>query len=77
MKKNVFLNALFALDLWVALTIITTVILNIIVGEDRGLMITFASVVACVNAIFCSLIVVKVNSKFFSKRKESKTMIKN
>lgn len=77
MKNNKFLNALFALDLWIASTIITTIIINMVLQNNRGLMVTFATILAVVNAIFWSLIFVKFNSKFFSNKKEVKRMIKN
>ena len=77
MKNNKFLNALFALDLWIASTIITTIIINMVLQNNRGLMVTFATILAVVNAIFWLLIVVKFNSKFFSNKKEVKRMIKN
>lgn len=77
MKNNKFLNALFALDVWIASTIITTIIINMVLQNNRGLIVTFATILAVVNAIFWSLIVVKFNSKFFSNKKEVKRMIKN
>ena len=66
---NKFLKAFFILDLWIALSLITTVAANIIIGENQGVFITISVICALVNGIFCSLI---SGSFSFGKRNSKK-----
>lgn len=66
---NKFLKAFFILDLWIALSLITTIIANILITKNQGLFITISVACALVNGVFCSLM---SNSFNFGKKKESK-----
>ena len=77
MNKNVLLTALATLDLWIAATLITSLICNMLLKGNGVLMIVITIVCAIINAIFWSFIAFKVYSNFFSKKKEVKGIIRN
>lgn len=56
-----FIKGFFALDLWIALSLITTMLANMLFSYDQILMITLSIVFALVNAIFCVIIMKSVN----------------
>lgn len=77
MKNNKLIAALFALDLWIAATLITSMFGNMFFADDKAILITFCLALAVVNAIFAVLIVSKINNNFFSKKRTAKRIIKN
>ena len=68
---NKFLKAFFILDLWIALSLITTIAANIIIDENQVVFITISIICALVNGVFCSLI----SSSFNFGKKTSKKVV--
>ena len=66
---NKFLKAFFVLDLWIALSLITTIIANIIIVNNQAVFASVSIVCAFVNGIFCLLI---SNSFNFKRKNNSK-----
>ena len=69
---NKFIKWFFGLDLWIALTLITTMVVDIFFSRTRGngMMISFSIGLALLNIIAC---VVIINSVTFYKNKEIKS----
>ena len=67
---NKFLKVFFGLDLWIALTLMTSMVVDMFFKGDNALMITFCLGFALVNAITCVLIIRSIN---FYKNKSIKT----
>ena len=67
---NRFLKVFFGLDLWIALTLMTSMIVSMFFSEDNALMITFCLGFALVNSITCVLTIKSIN---FYKNKSIKT----
>ena len=70
---NNFMRAFFTLDLWIALSLITTMVCNILFGHNQALMITISIACGTINALFCVLGSASMN---FYKRKEVKKIMK-
>lgn len=56
-----FIKAFFALDLWIALSLITTVIVNMLFSHDQVIMITLSIALALVNGIFSVIAMKSIN----------------
>ena len=52
MVKSILVRALFALDFWIASTLITTMVGNMFFQNDKVILISFSLICAVVNAIF-------------------------
>ena len=69
---NKFLKAFFALDLWIALSLITTIITNIFFSSNEVLMLSLSIVFALVNAVFSIITIKSIN---FYKTRNMKEII--
>lgn len=67
------IKGFFTIDLWLALTLITTMLANILIVDNKGFFITVTIACALVNAIFCVLAISSIN---FYKKKSTKEFLK-